>query len=289
MLTEYRSSGGGDLVAFRWSTLIEAGVTTAVLPSFDGGASAMPATPRPTTPPVAATTPTPTVTSTPVPGPLAETPAIEFLPGAVRSDVARVRLAWPTGQRADGDRSALSYRLDAAVGDDAYRRLSQGSRRRAEATLAPGSRHRLRLRASTVAAGAGPWSAPLNVGLRRYEERHRAITTAGTWSSAAAGAYSGGRARYSTDPGATLTMDFHGRAVAVRGPVGPTRGEVDVIVDGKSVGRIDLGADDFSGSVVVFEHAWATDGDHRIRLRVVGTSGRRMVAIDAIDVLDGGG
>jgi hypothetical protein len=86
-----------------------------------------------------------------------------------------------------------------------------------------------------------------------------------------------------------MTMEFTGRAVAIRGPIGPTRGEVDVIVDGETVGRIDLGADRFVGSVIVFERAWASDGRHRVGLRVVGTAGRAVVAIDAIDVIDGGG
>ena len=86
-----------------------------------------------------------------------------------------------------------------------------------------------------------------------------------------------------------MTFEFHGRAVAIRGPVGPTRGQVDVTVDGRPVRRIDLGADAFIGSVVVFERSWANDGDHRIGLRVVGTAGRPVVAIDAFDVLLGGG
>ncbi len=76
--------------------------------------------------------------------------------------------------------------------------------------------------------------------------------------------------------------------MAVRAPIGPTRGQVDVIVDGATVGRIDLGAADFVGSVVVYERSWARDGDHSIRLRVVGTPGRAIVAVDAIDILDGG-
>jgi hypothetical protein len=85
-----------------------------------------------------------------------------------------------------------------------------------------------------------------------------------------------------------MTIEFHGRAVAIRGPIGPTRGQVDVMVDGGSAIRIDLGADSFVGSVVVFARVWTSDGDHRIRLRVVGTAGRAVVAIDSIDVLDGG-
>ena len=86
-----------------------------------------------------------------------------------------------------------------------------------------------------------------------------------------------------------MSMEFHGRAIAVRAAVGPTRGQVDVIVDGQAARRVDLGASRFGGSVVVFEQAWPGDGDHEIRLRVVGTSGRPFVAIDAFDVLDSGG
>jgi hypothetical protein len=293
LLAKYRAGGGGDLVAFRWSTLFEAGVTTAAAstPPVAGGATTAPGTPMPTITPTASPepTPTPTPTATPRPGPLAQTPTIEFLPGPVRADRARIRLSWPAAKRADDDRSALSYRLDSKVDGGEYRKLAEGSRRRADTTLAPGSEHRFRVRAATEAAGAGPWSAELVVRMRRYEEDHSAIRTSGGWSSASAPAYSDGRVLYSTKRGATMTMEFTGRAVAIRGPIGPTRGEVDVTVDGETVGRIDLGADRFVGSVIVFERAWASDGRHRVGLRVVGTAGRAVVAIDAIDVIDGGG
>jgi len=290
LLAEYRSGGGGELVAFRWATLFEAGATTAAAstPPVADGATTAPGTPVPTVAPTSSPAPTPTPSATPRPGPLAQTPTIEFLPGPVRADRARIRLTWPAGRRADDDRSALTYRLEWRVGGGEYRKLAEGSRRRADTTLAPGSEHRFRVRASTEAAGAGPWSAELVVRMRRYEEDHPAIRTSGGWSSASAPAYSDGRVRYSTKRGATMTMEFQGRAVAIRGPIGPTRGEADVIVDGETVGRIDLGADRFVGSVIVFERAWKSDGRHRIGLRVVGTAGRAVVAIDAIDVIDGG-
>jgi hypothetical protein len=295
LLTAYRSGGGGDLVAYRWSTLTEAGVVTAALSSLPValGPTRVPATPSPsvapTPSPVATPTPTATPEATPRPGPVARTPQIRFLPGPVLADRARIRISWPTAQRADDDRSALSYRLESAVGRGQYRKLADGRARRADTTASPGSERRFRVRASTEAAGAGPWSPALTVQMRRYEDSDPAILTSGRWSSASAAAYSDGRVRYSTQRGATMTIEFHGRAVAIRGPVGPTRGQVDVTVDGRAVGRIDLGADRFVGSVVVFERAWTSDGDHRIGLRVVGTAGRAVVAIDAIDVLDGGG
>jgi hypothetical protein len=291
LLSGYRSGGGGDLVALRWSTLIEAGAVTAAVSSSPValGPTPVPVTPRPTVAPTPAPIATPTPAPTPRPGPVAQTPQVRFLGGVVPADRARIRLSWPTAERAAGDRSALSYRLEVAVDSGEYHKLASGPARRADSTAAPGSRQRFRVRASTEAAGAGPWSPALTVRLRRYEDANPAIQTSGRWSSASAGAYSDGRVRYSTQRGATMSMAFHGRAVAIRGPIGPTRGEVDVTVDGRAVGRIDLGAARFVGSVVVFEGAWTSDGDHRISLRVVGTAGRPVVAIDAIDVLDGGG
>lgn len=291
LLTGYRSGGGSSLVALRWSTLFESRVSAlAASPSaVAGAATPSPATPTPAPTPTPSPAPTPTPSATPRPGPLADTPTVEFLRGPVGTDGGRIGLSWPRAPRAADDRSPLSYRLESAVGDREYRLLADGPRRRAETTLATGSERRFRLRAATEAAGPGPWSPELIVRLRRYQDRHVSIRTTGPWSSASASTYSDGRVRFSTERGATMTMEFRGRAVAIRAPIGPTRGQVDVIVDGKTVERVDLGADRFVGSVVVFERAWPTDGDHRIRLRVVGTSGRAVVAIDAFDVLDSGG
>jgi hypothetical protein len=285
LLSAYRSGGGGDLVALRWSTLIEAGAVTAAVSSSPValGPTPAPATPSPTV------APTPAPIATPRPGPVAQTPQVRFLAGVVPADRARIRLSWPTAERAAGDRSALTYRLEAAADSGDYRKLVDSPARRADSTAAPGSRQRFRVRASTEAAGAGPWSPALTTRMRRYEDDGPAIRTTGRWSPASAGAYSDGRVRYSTQRGATMSIAFHGRAVAIRGPIGPTRGQVDVTVDGRAVARIDLGAARFIGSVVVFERAWTSDGDHRLSLRVVGTAGRHVVAIDAIDVLDSGG
>jgi hypothetical protein len=288
LLTEYRSGGGGSLVAMRWSTLFESRVTEAAAastPPVAAGATSAPTVPSPSlTPTPVAASPPPS--PTPRPGPTVETPMIGFLRGPVRANRARVRLSWPTARRAADDRSALSYRLESAMGDGEYRLVAQGARRQAELMVAPGSSHRYRLRASTPAVGPGSWSSALAVRMRRYEDSDPTIRTTAGWASASAPAYSDGYVRYSTKRGATMTIEVHGRAVAIRGPIGPTRGQVDVMVDGGPAIRIDLGAARFVGSVVVFTRAWESDGDHRIRLRVVGTAGRAVVAIDSIDVLD---
>ncbi len=291
MREEYRAGTGGDLVALRWSALYEPALAVAAAsasPDLAGVTATPTASPRSTPSPTSPATPTPTASPTRRPGPRVEEPAIAFLRGRSRVDRALVRLSWPSGVQAEGDRSALTYRLDTAVDAGRYREVAEGSRRRAELSLMPGHRHRFRVRATTEAAGPGPWNDGLAVRLRRYQDSSSALRLTGSWSSASSAAYSDGRVRYSSRRGAMMTMRFHGRAVAVRAPIGPTRGEADIVVDGATVGRIDLGAPDFVGSVVVFERSWAADGDHSIGLRVVGTPGRAVVALDAIDVLDGG-
>jgi len=290
LLTEFRSGEGSGLVALRWSTLFESGLSAvAASPSAVAGVATPSPAATPTALPTQSPEPTPTPSATPRPAPVADSPAIEFLRGSVGTDGGRVRLSWPRAVRAADDRSPLSYRLESAVGEGRFRLLREGPRRLVDTTMAIGSDRRFRLRASTDAAGPGPWSPELIVRLRRFEDRHPSIRTTGPWSSASASAYSDGRVRYATRRGATMSMEFHGRAIAVRAAIGPTRGQVDVIVDGQAAGRVDLGASRFGGSVVVFEEAWPGDGDHQIRLRVVGTSGRPFVAIDAFDVLDSGG
>ncbi len=290
MRTEYRAGDGGDLVAFRWSTLFEAGpVTTAGATKTSGGAvpSGIAPTVVPTAFPTPSPTPRPTPNATPRPGPQVEPPTVAFRLGAAPVGRSAVRVSWSSAVRVEGDRSALSYRLEAAVDDGGYRTVPSGARRRVDRSLEPGHRYRFRVRATSEAAGAGPWSDAVDMVFRRYQDGDRAVDLAGSWSTASSPAYSDGRVRYSKQDGSTMTLRFHGRAVAVRAPIGPTRGEVVVIVDGAAVTRLDLGARDFVGSVVVFERSWATAGNHSIQLRVVGTPGRPVVAIDAFDVVDG--
>jgi hypothetical protein len=68
--------------------------------------------------------------------------------------------------------------------------------------------------------------------------------------------------------------------VSWSGPVGPTRGQARIYVDGKLAARVDLFAKSFSPHKIVWSRSWPVNGRHTIAIEVVGTKNRPFVAID---------
>ena len=78
--------------------------------------------------------------------------------------------------------------------------------------------------------------------------------------------------RYATKAGAKATFTFNGSRVTWYGPVGPTRGQARVYVDGKLASTVDLHRSSFAARSAVFSKAWATAGKHTLVIEVVGTA-----------------
>jgi hypothetical protein len=116
------------------------------------------------------------------------------------------------------------------------------------------------------------------------DDRSASIHWAGTWRVARHRAYAGGTAHYATARGASAVVGFTGRSVRIIGATGPTRGRVQVLVDGKLVRTVDLRASHFHPRATIFATTWSTAGAHRVELRVLGTAGRPYVAVDQIVV-----
>jgi hypothetical protein len=112
------------------------------------------------------------------------------------------------------------------------------------------------------------------------DDRSPAIVYAGGWRDAGHRAYLGGHARYARTAGATATLAFTGRSIRIVGPTGPTRGRMAVIVDGRPAGTVDLHAARFHPVEVLFARSWPASAAHTVRLRVLGTRGRPVVAVD---------
>jgi Transglycosylase-like domain len=105
-----------------------------------------------------------------------------------------------------------------------------------------------------------------------------AIKYAGGWSIARLGAYTAGRAKYSIRDRATASIEFTGRSISWKGPVGPTRGKARVYIDGVAVATIDLRRSSFKARATLFRKTWTTAGQHTLTIRVLGSG--RPVAID---------
>jgi hypothetical protein len=195
---------------------------------------------------------------------------------AALGDVA-TNLAW-TGS--SGDR----VQVESSTGDQ-WRSVVDRSGTSGSTIVrrAPGS---VAYRARPVGAGGpGPWLQLDGVTTARVDAGSRSLTVTGSWAAAGLAGYSGGTAFSTKQVGATAT--WHGRIsdLLLIGPVGPTRGRFDLIVDGKLVQTVTEHARTFVARTVLAQLHWSTTGDHTITIRTRSSSGGSTVAIDDLVTL----
>ncbi|HET7474362.1 MAG TPA: hypothetical protein VFJ71_14655, partial [Candidatus Limnocylindrales bacterium] len=111
-----------------------------------------------------------------------------------------------------------------------------------------------------------------------------AIGYRGTWAKAWSTAYLGGAVHYTRASGATARLAFSGTSVAWIGPAGPGRGRSAVYLDGVLVATVDESASSFVARRVLFARN-VPSGAHTLVIKALGTSGRPMVALDALYVV----
>ncbi len=224
----------------------------------------------------------PATTPPPVIGP-ALAPPVTTLGGRLTASGIELDLAWQPP--ADGAKVSR-YDLQAARDGGAYRPVRLASKTSRGATVAgvadQAYSFRVRARAADGTPGAFAESA---VRLSRAEESGSAVRASKGWKVAKHPDYTGAGARYATSAGAELSLAFDGTGVAIVGPKGPGRGRADVFVDGERVGRFDAEANTFRPVQLLLAVDSLSPGSHVLTIRVAGTSGRPMVAIDRFLVL----
>ena len=122
--------------------------------------------------------------------------------------------------------------------------------------------------------------------IHRYSENSKAIHYGSKWKRAEHSGYRGDAVRQATRRGQTATFRFKGSQVAWNGPKGPTRGKAKVYLDGQYVKTVDLYASHFKARNRIFTKSFADSGSHTLTIKVNGTKGRPVVAIDEFVVWD---
>ena len=108
-----------------------------------------------------------------------------------------------------------------------------------------------------------------------YPESSSAITYRGSWSTVSSTTqYLSGKARASSVAGATATLRFTGRSIALLSRLGPTRGTASVYVNGVRVATIDTYARTYMPRQVAWSMDWSTVATRTIVVRVNATPGR---------------
>ena len=121
---------------------------------------------------------------------------------------------------------------------------------------------------------------------RHYSESSRRITYGGRWVRAEHGSYRGDAVRQAKRKGQVAIFRFTGSQVAWNGPKGPTRGKARVYVDGQYIRTVDLYARRFDPRDRIFTKSFGRSGVHMLTIKVMGTPGRPVVAIDEFLVWD---
>lgn len=296
ILEDLRSRGSDERSLLAWT------VITQRLPPLTAVGDPTPSSSGPATSPgagasiVVSPAPSPTVVApsvvpgllpSPSPDPQPATlqvapPSVSFTTGDIgRGGGIPVLVRWAPAI-ADGVEAAdLRYRLELKQGSGDFVRVGIPARStRATLFLAAGPSYRLRLRAR-AGQEVSPWAtSPFR--LRRDEPTAARMSTG--WSIARSSDYTAGVALSATRAGAQLTYRFRGRSFAIQGPVGPTRGAVEIKIDGRAV-VVDLHRPDFDPTRVLFATSWREAGTHTARVRVLGTAGHPTVAVDAFLVV----
>jgi subtilisin len=152
-------------------------------------------------------------------------------------------------------------------------------------TFATGHWYALRLRARD---GIGNWSgwvtAPATVP-KAVQDTSRAIIWTGAWRRALASGASAGSTHLTYIRGHAATLAFHGRGIALVAPLGPSRGRLQVWIDGALAATLDEHATANHARRVIFSRMALADADHTIRVVALGTAGHSRVDVDAFVVL----
>ena len=245
-------------------------------PSVSGGTN-------PTPPPTPAPTPTPTPTPVPGTATVGTTVPSTRIPGRLSFAAGTVPLF--TSWKLTGDAATLAqFQLQQSIDGGSWANVTLDSATATSAlvAVAPGRDYRYRARAFDKLSRASPWATGLTYTASVAQETAAAYT--GTWVIASHPDYLGGKARASQSKGSEVTFTFNGPSFGLVGPTGPTRGKADVYLDGELLLTIDTYSASYRARRVL-QTIYTSDASHTVTVRVLATSGRPWIAVDAFFVL----
>ena len=179
------------------------------------------------------------------------------------------------------------YELQRSINGGSYRAVTLPSARATavELRLHAGWTYRFRVRARDRAGNWSAWAYGASTRAALHEETSRAFSWSSGWSRVAATGASGGAVRFATAAARTATFRFSGRAVGWFARRGPGQGFAQLRVDGVLVSTISLEAATLQPSRLVWRRTWTSSAGHTIQVRLLGTTGRSYVEVDAFEVV----
>ena len=129
---------------------------------------------------------------------------------------------------------------------------------------------------------------PIPAGMKTIDnEGEGGMTAEGDWKHEKQAGFINGTSMWSKAAGATASFTFDGTRFLLIGTLDPGHGKARIHIDDREPVTIDTHADKRSTSSVLFASDTLEDGEHTVRIEVVGED--KAVGIDAAAVLDNGG
>jgi hypothetical protein len=219
---------------------------------------------------------TATIESTP---PTVSTPSLAFAGGTVGTTVP-VRVSWTASDTPSGLRTVQLFLMRSLPS------ILQSVQDLPPATttiikpLTLGGRYSIEVQGIDLAENSSVGVAPTAT-FSAIQNSSTSVKYGGTWTTSSSSSYLGGSTRYATKAGAYASYTFTGRGIAFVTTKGPTRGKVEVWIDGVRKTTLNLYTSGTHYRQLVYQTSWPTAGTHTIRIRVLGTSGRPRVDFDA--------
>jgi len=195
------------------------------------------------------------------------------------------RISWSA---TDSEGEVTRYQLQQSTNGGAYQNVSLPSATTTTITrsLTPASSYRYRVRATDDNGNTSFFKYGPRFTVAAHQETSSAIAYSGTWTRQALSGSYGGAVKYATATGATARLTFTGRNVAWVAPKSKARGKAEVYLDGRKVATVDLySATTLSRRVIYSANGLNPSVNHTLQIRVLGTSGRPRVDVDAFAVL----
>jgi hypothetical protein len=200
--------------------------------------------------------------------------------GSLSGSALPVRLTW---SGSDAGNAGIDYYKvwKTTNGGTSWTFVAQTRSTSLNVTAAPGGSVQYRIRAWDKAGNRSAYKVGATIRPRLIQQSSSSVRFGRSWTTQVDAAYSGGSAKSSSSTGAWATFSFTGRAVGVVMTRDQVYGQVKVYVDGVLVKTVDTYAASRADRVLVYAKTWSFSATHRVTVKVVGTTARPRVDLDA--------
>ncbi len=192
------------------------------------------------------------------------------------------------GYAATDASGVCSYALQQSDGGDPFQPVQLASPTTTFVTpqLTPGAvTHQWRVSATDCAKNTSGFTAGPSSTLTAFQNSNTTVKYAGAWNTSnVAGTY-GGSIRSTSAANASASLTFTGREVVWVASKASNRGVAKVFIDGVQVGTVNTYSTTTIRRRAVFTRAFASGGQHTIKIVCAGTKGHALIDLDAFLVV----